>query len=73
MSRPPEELYNSVADPYELNNLINVGEHKARVRLLSVELDRWMKEQGDPGIAVDTHKSIEAARKGKHLYGPSGN
>ena len=73
MSRPPEELYNSVTDPYELNNLINVGEHKARIRLLSIELDRWMKEQGDPGIAVDTHKSIEAARKGKHLYGPSGN
>jgi hypothetical protein len=32
-----------------------------------------MKEQGDPGVAVDTHKSIEAARKGKHLYGPAGN
>ena len=73
MSRPSEELYNSVADPYELNNLAKASEHKSRVRVLSAELDHWMKEQGDPGINVDTHKSIEAARQGKHLYGPAEN
>jgi len=73
MSRPSEELYNSVADPYELNNLAKASEHKSRLRVLSAELDHWMKEQGDPGINVDTHKSIEAARQGKHLYGPAEN
>ena len=73
MSRPAEELYNSVTDPYELNNLAKKSQHKARLQALSGELDHWMKEQGDPGVAVDTHKSIEAARKGKHLYGPAGN
>ena len=73
MSRPSEELYNSVADPYELNNLAKASEHKIRLRALSAELNHWMKEQGDPGINVDTHKSIEAARHGKHLYGPAEN
>ena len=70
MSRPSEELYNSVKDPYELNNLVKASEHKARLRLLSAELDHWMKEQGDPGMDVDTHKSLNAARNGKHIYGP---
>ena len=73
MSRPAEELYNSVTDPYELNNLAKKSQHRNRLQALSGELDHWMKEQGDPGVAVDTHKSIEAARKGKHLYGPAGN
>ena len=73
MSRPAEELYNSVTDPYELNNLAKKSQHKARLQALSGELDHWMKKQGDPGVAVDTHKSIDAARKGKHLYGPAGN
>ena len=36
---------------------------------LSRELDRWMKEQGDPGAAQDTHQAHQAAREGKHLYG----
>ena len=73
MSRPAEELYNSVTDPYELNNLAKTSQHKVRLHALSAELDHWMKEQGDPGVSVDTHKSIEAARQGKHLYGPAEN
>ena len=32
-----------------------------------------MKAQSDPGAPVDTDKAIQAARKGKHLYGvPAG-
>jgi len=69
MHRPAEQLYDTAKDPYELNNLANdpaFSDIKAR---LSAELDRWMKEQGDPGATQDTHEAIQAARQGKHLYG----
>lgn len=71
MHRPPEQLYNTAKDPYEMNNLADdpaVSDIKNR---LSTELDRWMKEQGDPGAPQDTNKAIEAARRGKHIYGPT--
>lgn len=69
MLRPEEELYNSVSDPFERSNLANDPGH-ARIRqLLSAELDRWMAEQSDPGIPLDTRAAHRAAREGKHLYG----
>jgi uncharacterized sulfatase len=71
MHRPAEQLYNTAEDPYELENLADdpaFSDIKAR---LSTELDRWMKEQGDPGDPQDTHEAIQAARRGKHMYGPA--
>ena len=73
MYRPAEQLYNTAKDPYEMINLIDdddpeISAVKAR---LSAELDRWMRAQGDPGAPQDTHEAIEAARRGKHMYGPS--
>ena len=73
MHRPAEQLYNTAKDPYELKNLANdpaSSDIKAR---LSTELDRWMKEQGDPGAPQDTHEAIQAARRGKHMYGATPN
>ncbi len=70
MHRPAEELYDSAEDPYEMTNLAEdekLAEVKSR---LSTELDRWMKAQGDPGVPQDTRRALEAARKGRHLYGP---
>ena len=69
MHRPAEQLYHTAEDPYEMTNLAGapaLADVKAR---LSAELDRWMTEQGDPGAPQDTHKAIEAARRGKHIYG----
>ncbi len=69
MHRPPEQLYNTLEDPYELKNLADdpaLSEVKAR---LSAELDRWMRSQGDPGVPQDTHEAHQAARRGKHMYG----
>jgi N-sulfoglucosamine sulfohydrolase len=69
MHRPAEQLYNTADDPYEMKNQAGepaFAEIKAR---LSAELDRWMKEQGDPGAAQDTHEAIQAACEGKHMYG----
>ncbi len=37
---------------------------------LKTELEVWMKSQGDPGIPMDTHDAIRAAKAGKHLYAP---
>ena len=66
--RPPEALYHTASDPYEMNNLADDPDHQARKEALSKELLRWMKEQGDPGIKLDTMKAHSAAREGKHLF-----
>lgn len=68
--RPPEQLYHTSRDPYEITNLTNEPAHSGIKARLKAELDRWMKSQGDPGIAQDTHKAHQAAKQGKHLYGP---
>jgi N-sulfoglucosamine sulfohydrolase len=62
MRRPPEELYHTAEDPFEHTNLAadpRYADVKAR---LSAELDRWMKEQGDPGVHIDTIPALEANR-----------
>jgi uncharacterized sulfatase len=70
MMRPPDELYDSLADPYEMTNLIADPKLADTKTKLSAELDRWMTAQGDPGIPLDTHKALEAAQHGEHLYFP---
>lgn len=67
MRRPAEELYHTAADPAELRNLAADPQHAAIKAELSAELDRWLAEQGDPGIAMDTHEAHQAARNGRHL------
>ncbi len=68
--RPAEQLYHTAEDPYEMTNVADDASQAETKARLSAELDRWMKEQGDPGAPQDTHKAIEAARRGKHIYGP---
>ncbi len=69
--RPPIELYDMAADPYELENLANSAQYAdARLRL-QTELDRWTKLQNDPGADVDTPHAYEAAKRGQHLHGAS--
>lgn len=68
--RPAETLYHTADDPYEMNNLIqqdNLGEVRA---LLAKELDEWMTSQGDPGSAQDSLESLQASRRGEHLFVP---
>lgn len=52
--------------PPNIANDPSLAQVKAK---LSAELNRWMKSQHDPGIPQDTHKAIQAARQGKHIYG----
>jgi uncharacterized sulfatase len=68
--RPPEELYHTAADPFELTNLAADPAHGAIKDRLRVELDRWLAAQGDPGPPQDTPEAVGAARRGEHRYGP---
>ena len=71
MRRPPEQLYHTAEDRYEMKNLAGLSGEQGRIGRLRTELDRWLKAQSDPGAPVDTDEAIQAARKGKHLYGAS--
>ncbi|WP_163326062.1 sulfatase family protein [Draconibacterium mangrovi] len=65
--RPAEELYNLVDDPDEMKNLSNQKEVSGIQKKLSKELDKWLKEQGDPGAGLDTYEELQNARKGNHF------
>jgi uncharacterized sulfatase len=70
MRRPPEELYHTAADPYEMSSLADDPRHANIKARLSAELDRWLAEQCDPGIPQDTHEAHRAAQRGEHRYFP---
>ncbi len=65
MRRPGRELYHLASDPYELESLIGSPAHREAEEELRSELDRWMREQGDPGAPLDTPLALQAARDGK--------
>ncbi len=69
--RPAEQLYVTADDPWELNNVADLPKMRAIRNRLREELDRWLKSQEDPGAAEDTAAALEAARQGRHLYGPA--
>jgi uncharacterized sulfatase len=51
--RPAEELYDLSADPYEMRNLAD-DPHFADIKdRLGRELDAWMAQQGDQGMATE--------------------
>jgi len=72
MQRPAEQLYHTAEDPYEMSNLAGSAAYESTRKRLAAELDRWMKQEGDPGAAQDTKEALAAAREGKHLYVPPG-
>lgn len=48
-TRPKEELYDTLNDPYEINNLADLPEHQNLLKKMREELDKWMEETGDLG------------------------
>ena len=62
-NRPAEELYRVDADPYELKNLADNPRYAPVKKRLRAELHRWMKQQNDPGAAMDDPKVHAANRK----------
>ena len=51
--RPALEFYDIKNDPWELNNLASDKKHAKRIAKMKQELEKWMKDQGDLGIAMD--------------------
>ncbi len=51
--RPAEELYDLEADPYETRNLAADPEYAPIKARLRKELDGWMAQQGDQGMATE--------------------
>ncbi len=75
--KPKEELYDSEADPFELNNLADDPKHAKKLKELRERLDQWEKETKDlgstpepelikKGIVVDKISTEYAERIKKH-------
>jgi len=61
--RPAEELYRTNDDPFELANLADEAELATTKAELRGELIRWMDEQRDTGISMDTEESLQENRR----------
>ena len=61
MKRPAEELYHTNEDPYELTNLAINPAHARIKETLATVLAQHLKDQGDPGLSLDTQKAHKAA------------
>jgi len=48
-TRPPEELYDLEADPWEVHNLAADPAHSRTLQELRAKLDRWMDQTNDQG------------------------
>ena len=58
-TRPPEELYDIQADPFELRNLAGDPQFRSTLEALRKRLDRWMVETRDPG--PESEKAYDAS------------
>ncbi|MDH3707616.1 MAG: sulfatase-like hydrolase/transferase [Acidimicrobiia bacterium] len=52
-TRPPEELYDCEADPYEIDNLAADPTHRQVLDRHRAALDRWQHEVGDLGMVPE--------------------
>jgi arylsulfatase A-like enzyme len=52
VNRPPEELYDTLADPHELNNLAKAPENRERMKAMKQQLQKWMAQQHDAADAL---------------------
>ena len=60
-SVPVDELYDTEADPHELNNLAQEAEHQEIMELLKRNLFSWMVKTKDLGL-VPEHEMIEQSK-----------
>jgi uncharacterized sulfatase len=54
--RPAVEFYDIQNDPWELNNLAEQSQYQEQISGMKKELEKWMQQQGDTGIALDVAK-----------------
>lgn len=53
LHRPKFELYDVIADPYNLHNLAGDPKYNDTIKKLKSKLDNWMVQQGDLGIPTE--------------------
>ncbi|MEX0820798.1 MAG: sulfatase, partial [Rhodothermales bacterium] len=65
---PYEELYDTQADPHEINNLAESGdpEHRAVLERMRAALDTWIVETGDQGIYPEPAYVVEPFEQEMH-------
>ena len=70
-TKPPEELYDVVADPDEIHNLAQDPQHQKTLIAMRQILDNWIFETGDKGEIPETAtlKGIEDLRFIKGRWG----
>lgn len=64
ISRPEEELYDVIADPYNLKNLAAMENYASIKAGISAKLDGFMKQQGDKGHQTEM-EALTRQPKGK--------
>jgi N-sulfoglucosamine sulfohydrolase len=62
INRPAEELYDVEKDPNQLNNLAGNSQFAALLKHYALELDAFMKKQGDEGMVTEK-KALERQPK----------
>ncbi|MBN2162055.1 MAG: sulfatase [Pontiellaceae bacterium] len=63
VKRPPEELYCTISDPFELDNLALKPEYDAIRNRLRNTLLKWLDDEKDPGEMMDSYDALNANRK----------
>jgi hypothetical protein len=69
--KPPEELYDVTADPWEVNNLAYDPEYKDVLQRMRGETDRWMNEIKDTGLMPEGQMSTLNAQQPSFDYAHS--
>ena len=54
LHRPEFEFYDLKKDPWEKHNLAGKKKYAAKIEEMKAELMKWMEEQGDSGVDMDT-------------------
>lgn len=62
---PAEELYDTKADPHELNNLAGEARYSRTLMELRTKLRDWMKTQGDEGIVFGKPRLLSGSKDRK--------
>ena len=62
-NRPEFELYDIKKDPFEMNNLADMKKYSKKKAELTMELQKWMKQQNDTGADKDRPRAPKNKQK----------
>lgn len=66
--RPAEELYDVVADPHQINNLVGQPEFEAKREELAAVLENWQVDTNDHGRTPESNEDIRNGVEGSRNY-----